>query len=100
MTLEIPHADSSRAACLLPPYHSKYNGLERYWSGLERSWNGCLLSTVDTVLNRAKNFIWKGMRTAARLLDAPYEKGVKVCGDEKTELEQRLNAPTLYIGGI
>jgi hypothetical protein len=77
-----------------PPYHSKYNGIERYWSGLERSWNGYLLSTVDTVLNRARNFIWKGMRTVAQLLDAPYEKGVKVCGDEKTELEQRLQRST------
>ena len=73
-----------------PPYHSKYNAIERYWAGLERSWNGYLLNTVDTVLNRASNFIWKGMRTVARLLDEPYEKGVKVSGDEKIELEQRL----------
>ena len=24
-----------------PPYHSKYNSIERYWAGLEKSWNGC-----------------------------------------------------------
>jgi hypothetical protein len=77
-----------------PPYHSKYNGIERYWAGLEKSWNGYLLSTVDTVLNRAGNFFWKGMRTMARLMDAPYEKGVKVSGNEKTELEQRLQRST------
>ncbi len=35
-------------------------------------------------------FIWKGVRTVARLLDEPYEKGVKVCGNEKTQIEQRL----------
>ena len=23
-----------------PPYHSKYNAIERYWAGLEKSWNG------------------------------------------------------------
>lgn len=73
-----------------PPYHSKYNGIERYWAGLEKSWNGYLLSTVDTVLNRARNFYWKEMRTVVRLLDTPYEKGVKVCGKEKAKLEQRL----------
>ena len=28
-----------------PPYHSKYNAIERYWAGLEKSWNGYLLST-------------------------------------------------------
>ena len=42
-----------------PPYHSKYNAIERYWAGLEKSWNGYLLSTVDTVLHRAENFFWK-----------------------------------------
>ena len=78
-----------------PPYHSKYNGIERDWAGLEKSWNGYLLSTVDAVLNRAGNFFWKGMRTVARLLDAPYEKGAQVCGNEKAELEQRLRRSTV-----
>ena len=73
-----------------PPYHSKYNGIERYWAGLEKSWNGYLLDTVETVLKRAGNFFWKGLRTVTRLLDRPYEKGVKVCGREKLDLEQRL----------
>lgn len=73
-----------------PPYHSKYNSIERYWAGLEKSWNGYLLDTIDTVLNRAGNFFWKGFRTATRLLDATYEKGIKVCGKEKSELEKRL----------
>jgi hypothetical protein len=73
-----------------PPYHSKYNAIERYWAGLEKSWNGYLLSTVDTVINRAANFCWKGMPTTACLVDAIYEKGVKLCGIEKRDLEQRL----------
>lgn len=73
-----------------PPYHSKYNSIERYWAGLEKSWNGYLLDTVDTVLNRAGNFLWKGFRTATQLLETAYEKGIKVCGKEKLELEKRL----------
>lgn len=73
-----------------PPYHSKYNAIERYWAGLEKSWNGYLLSTMSAVLHRAGNFLWKGARTIVRLLDAVYEKGVKVCGSEKTDLESRL----------
>jgi len=24
-----------------PPYHSKYNPIERCWSALEKKWNGC-----------------------------------------------------------
>jgi hypothetical protein len=73
-----------------PPYHSKYNGIERYWAGLEKSWCGYLLDTVNTVLNRAGNFFWKGVRTTVSLLEKVYEKKIRVCGKEKRELEQRL----------
>ena len=79
-----------------PPYHSKYNGIERYWAGLEKSWNGYLLSTVNIVLNRAANFFWKGLSATVKLLDAAYEKGIKVVGKERVALEQRLQrSPTL-----
>lgn len=73
-----------------PPYHSKYNMIERYWAGLEQSWNGYLLDSVATVLNRAGNFVWRGAQTTVRLLDTLYEKGVKLCGKEKRALETRL----------
>ena len=83
------------ATGLLPTlFNSKYNAIERYWAGLERSCNGYLLSTVETVLNRAGNFCWNGMRTIARWVDAVYEKGVKVCGGDKTALEHRLEQST------
>jgi len=78
-----------------PPYHSKYNGIERYWAGLERSWNGYLLDTVNVVLNRACNFVWKGLRASVHLLNAVYEKGIKVCGKERAILEQHLQRSEL-----
>lgn len=79
-----------------PPYHSKYNSIERYWAGLEKSWNGYLLDTVTTALHRAANFFWKGLRTSVSLLDAVYEKGVSLCKEEKIKLEQRLlRSPSL-----
>lgn len=77
-----------------PPYHSKYNAIERYWAGLEKSWNGYLLDSVSCVLNRACNFIWKGFHATVKLIDTVYEKGVKVYGKEKVELEQRLKRLT------
>jgi len=73
-----------------PPYHSKYNAIERYWAGLEKSWNGYLLDSVSCVLHRACNFVWKGIPATVTLIDAVYEKGIKVYGKEKAELEQRL----------
>ena len=38
-------------------------------------------------------FLLEGMRAVVRLLDAPYEKGVKVGGKEKRELEQLKRNP-------
>jgi hypothetical protein len=48
------------------------------------------LSTVDAVLQRAGNFLWKGVRTVACLIDGTYEKGIKLKKSEKEELELRL----------
>src|SRR3712207_2970296 len=36
-----------------PPYHSKYNPVERCWGILETHWNGTLLDSLDTVLQFA-----------------------------------------------
>jgi transposase len=43
-----------------PPYHSKYNPVERCWSALERKWNGVLLSDLLTVLGCVQRMTWKG----------------------------------------
>ncbi len=73
-----------------PPYHSKYNGIERYWAGLEKSWNGYLLSTVSVALCRAANFVWKRVRTIVRLLPTIYKKGITISGKERQAIEDRL----------
>ncbi len=33
-----------------PPYHSKYNPIERCWGALEGHWNGSFLDSVDAVM--------------------------------------------------
>ena len=32
-----------------PPYHSKYNRIERCWSSLQQKWNGVLLTCWEIV---------------------------------------------------
>jgi len=56
-----------------PPYHSKYNPVERLWGILENHWNGALLDSVDTALEWAKSMTWKGIRPVVQLLDKTYE---------------------------
>lgn len=73
-----------------PPYHSKYNAIERYWGGLERSWNGYLLDSVETVLNRASSFLWRKSQATVTLMTEIYEKGIKLNAKRKRQLESRL----------
>jgi len=51
-----------------PPYHSKYNPIERCWGILEQHWNGTLLDTLDTALRFAATMTWKGPRPAVALV--------------------------------
>ena len=62
----------------LPPYHSKYNPIERCWGILERHWNGALLSSVADVLRWAGTMTWRGLRPIIRETTAVYERGVRL----------------------
>jgi hypothetical protein len=61
-----------------PPYHSKYNLVERCWGILENHWNGTLLTSVKTVLEWAKTMTWRGAAPLVHLLDRVYETGVRL----------------------
>ncbi len=41
-----------------PPYHSKYNPVERVWGVLEQHWNGSLLDSVETVIKFIKTMTY------------------------------------------
>ena len=73
-----------------PPYHSKYNPIERCWGILEEHWNGTLLDTVETVLEWARTMTWKGVRPIVKLLDQVYETGVRITKKAFQKFEERL----------
>jgi hypothetical protein len=59
-----------------PPYHSKYNAIERCWGILENHWNGSLLDAIDTVLQFATTMTWSGKHPVVALVTTPYQTGV------------------------
>jgi hypothetical protein len=61
-----------------PPYHSKYNPIERCWGRLEQHWNGSILDTVDTLLRFAETMTWKGVRPVVECVTTTYKTGVKL----------------------
>jgi transposase len=42
-----------------PPYHSKYNSIERCWAALENYWNGAIIDSVEAEVKWASNMRWK-----------------------------------------
>jgi hypothetical protein len=61
-----------------PPYHSKYNPVERTHGALEQYWNGMLLTDKETAIEIAKNMKWKGKHPFVSLVTKIYENGVKL----------------------
>jgi len=73
-----------------PPYHSKYNPIERCWGILEKHWNGTLLDCRTTVLEWTRTMTWNGISPVVKLLDRVYEKGVKIAKKAFQSIAKRL----------
>jgi hypothetical protein len=73
-----------------PPYHSKYNPVERCWSSLERKWGGALLTSLEVILSYARRMRWKGCHPTVGVLDREYPGGVKLTKAEMKPVEERL----------
>ena len=73
-----------------PPYHSKYNAIERCWGILEHHWNGALLDSVDAVLQYARTMTWKGNHPVVALVATTYQTGVKLTKKAMKVVETQL----------
>ncbi len=73
-----------------PPYHSKYNTVERCWGILEPHWNGALLDSVDAVIRFAQTMTWKGKHPMVELVTSVYQTGVKLSKEAMHALETYL----------
>lgn len=72
-----------------PPYHSKYNPIERYWARLQLSWSGLIINTVDKLIETINKVNWKGVNTQATLVNKEYKKGISIEKDELKILERK-----------
>jgi hypothetical protein len=79
-----------------PPYHSKYNRIERCWGVLENHWNGALLNTVEAALKWAQTMTWRGVAPLIHLLDCTYDTGVRLTKKLFRPIAERLlRSPSL-----
>jgi Rhodopirellula transposase DDE domain len=77
-----------------PPYHSKYNPIERVWGILENHWNGSILDEIETVVNFAQTMTWMGKHPAVTLVTKTYQTGVKLTQKAMAQVETQLQRLT------
>lgn len=79
-----------------PPYHSKYNSIERCWGILENHWNGSILDTVQTVMKFTSSMTWSGLHPTVELVTTVYKTGVKLTKNQMDLVETKITRlPTL-----
>ncbi len=61
-----------------PPYHSKYNPVERVWGIYENHIKGDIMDTVKTTIKFAESMTYNGKNPFVKLIDKTYETGIKV----------------------
>ena len=73
-----------------PPYHSKYNPIERCWSSLQKKWNGALLTCWNVVKFFAMRMTWKGACPAVCRIEDSYDDERPVTNAEMKKINARL----------
>jgi Rhodopirellula transposase DDE domain len=73
-----------------PPYHSKYNPIERCWGVLEVYWNGELLDSEAAVLGFAGSMTYGGKHPQVARVDRTYASGVCRSTKEMKRMEHYL----------
>jgi transposase len=73
-----------------PPYHSKYNPIERCWSALEQKWGGALLNCWEVILSYAARMTWRKRHPRVERLPGCYKARVSVPAKEMAAWEGRL----------
>ena len=73
-----------------PPYHSKYNPIERCWSALEQKWGGTLLNSLKVILQEARRMRWQGRQPEVKRLEGDDGPGERWSRRGSKQIEARL----------
>ena len=86
----VQHSHLTIRLAYYPPYHSKYNPVERCFGILEQHWNGALLDSVEAVIQYARTMTWKGKHPVVALVTTTYQTGVKLTKKAMKVVETQL----------
>jgi len=74
-----------------PPYHSKYNSVERVWGILENHWRGEILDTIEKTLGLASSMTYNMIYPEVELIGAEYCNGVKLEKETMMQYEKKIH---------
>jgi len=74
-----------------PPYHSKYNPVERVWGVTENHWSGELLDSREKVFALAQSVKWNGRHPEITILPGVYPKGKRLTKSEMNHYESLVD---------
>jgi hypothetical protein len=87
----VAHFGVSVRLAYYPPYHSKYNGIERCWGILELHWNGALLDTLHAVVAYSESMTWKGRHPVVDVVTSVYRTGVRLTKEAMAAVEAQID---------
>lgn len=73
-----------------PPYHSKYNPIERVWGVLEKHWNGEILYSIEKTLGLARTMRYNSVHPEVKLVEKKYQKGISLDKKEMAYYEEKI----------
>lgn len=73
-----------------PPYHSKYNPIERFWGVLENYWNGEILDSIKKAVGLARSMTYNKVKPHVSKIGKTYKKGVTLTKKQMVPVEKRL----------
>ena len=73
-----------------PPYHSKYNPVERCWSALQQKWNGSLLTCWQVVRSFTLRMTWNKHAPQIHRITRGYKNEKPVTKEKMVKINSRL----------
>lgn len=73
-----------------PPYHSKYNPVERVWGVLERHWNGEILYSIEKTLGLSRSMTYSGINPKVEWVEKEYLTGISLNKKEMACYEEKI----------
>lgn len=61
-----------------PPYHSKYNKIERYWARLQMVWNKIIIDNLELLIDTINKTSWKRIYSKGFFSTKKYETGIQI----------------------